>query len=139
MSACVRQQESIVRQIQTEDLGTIRFISPPRGGAPMWVREAWIGVEVPCLFSHDGVPPNEGDTVRDVETGLEVPDYPGYIVLQVLALEALEKSSPKAAKYWADCGFPNHPFALFLFDHSSAEVVKPIKTRQEFWQQFNDA
>lgn len=89
---------------------------------------------MPCLFSHDGVPPNPGDTTRDVETGFKVPDYPGYIVLQVHALEALEKKSPEAVEYWQDHGFPHAPFALFLFDHNCAEVVKPVKTRQEFWQ-----
>lgn len=127
-----------MRQISKEDLGTIRFTSVPRGGAPLSIREQWIGVEVRCLFSHDGVP-NEGDSLGDVETGLDVPDYPGYIVFQVDALEALKEKSSEAAKYWTERGFPNHPFALFLFDHSSAEVVKPVKTRKEFWQHFNDA
>ncbi len=122
-----------------EDLGTIRLISVPRGGAPLSIREQWIGVEVPCMFTHDGVPPNEGDRTLDVETGFEVPDYPGYIVLQTHAIEALQQKSPEAAEYWMEGGFPNHPFALFLFDHNSAEVVKPVKTRKEFWQQFNDA
>lgn len=129
----------LMRQIQVEDLGTIRFTSVPRGGAPFEIREQWIGVEVPCLFSHDGVPPNEGDGTYDVETGLEVPDYPGYIVLQTDAIEALQRKSPEAAEYWMERGFPFHPFALFLFDHNSAEVVKPVKTRKEFYQCFNDA
>lgn len=128
-----------MRQIQTEDLGTIRFIAVPRGGAPFSIREQWLGLEVPCLFSHDGVQPNPGDTTRDVETGFEVPDYPGYIVLQVQALEALEKKSPEAVEYWQGLGFPHHPFALFLFDHNSAEIVKPVKTRQEFWLSLSDA
>ena len=128
-----------MRQIQLEDLGVIRFTSVPRGGAPFQIREQWIGVEVPCLFSHDGVPLNANDSVRDVETGFEVPDYPGYIVLQTLAIEALEQKSPEAAQYWMERGFPNHDLALFLFDHNSAEVVKPVKTRKEFWQSFSDA
>ncbi len=128
-----------MRQIKMEDLGTIRFTTAPRGGAPLEIREQWVGIEVPCLFSHDGVPPNPGDTTHDVETGVEVPDYPGYIVFQVDALEALKKKSQKAVKYWQSRGFPQHPFALFLFDLSSAEVVKPIKTHKEFWQKLNDA
>lgn len=127
-----------MRQIQMEDLGTIRFTTVPRGGAPLEIREQWVGVEVLCLYSHDGVS-IEGDTMRDVETGLEVPDYPGYAVLQTHAIEVLKRKSPKAAKWWVEHGFPNHPFALFLFDRNSAEVLKPVKTRQEFWQCFNDA
>lgn len=128
-----------MRQIQMEDLGMIRFTSVPRGGAPLQIRQQWIGVEVPCLFSHDGVPPNEGDSMRDVETGFEVPDYPGYIVLQTHAIEALQWKSPEAAGYWMDRGFPSSEKALFLFDHDSAEVIRPVRTRQEFWRCFNDA
>jgi len=128
-----------MRQIKMEDLGTIRFIGVPRGGAPLHIREKWVGVEVPCLFSHDGVPPHPGDTMRDVETGLLVPDYPGYIVLQTHAIEALKLKSSEAAEYWMERGFPLHELALFLFDHDSAEVMKPMKTRKEFYLGLNDA
>jgi hypothetical protein len=127
-----------MRRVQIEDLGTICFTAAPRGAAPIQIREQWIGVEVPCLFSHDGVP-REGDRTQDVATGLDVPDYPGYVVLQILAIEILRQKSPEAAEYWGELGFPNHATALFLFDHDSAEVVKPVKTRTEFWQSFNDA
>lgn len=128
-----------MRQVTMEDLGTIRFTSVPRGGAPTWVRAEWVGLEVPCLFSHDGIPPNKGDITRDVETGLEVPDYPGYIVLQAHAIVALEQKSPEAAEYWMERGFPDHPYAQFLFDLNSAEIVKPVMTRREFWERFSDA
>jgi len=126
-------------QIQMEDLGAIRFTAVPRGGAPLQIREQLIGVEVPCLFSYDGVPPDSGDNAGDMETGLGAPDRPGYIVLQIHVLKALEKKSPEAVGYWESVGFPYHPFAVFLFDHSSAEVVKSVKTREEFWESFNDA
>ncbi|QQR65353.1 hypothetical protein IPH92_02105 [Candidatus Kaiserbacteria bacterium] len=128
-----------MRQVTMEDLGTIRFTSVPLGGVPSWVREEWVGLEVPCLFSHDGVPLNKGDIVRDLGTGLEIPDFPGYIVLQSQAINALEQKSPEAAEYWMDRGFPEHPYAQFLFDLHCAEVVKPVMTRKEFWQRFSDA
>lgn len=127
-----------MRQIKIEDLGIIRFTSVPTGGATFPIREQWVGVEVPCLYSHDGTLYEDGGLLN-VETGLEVPDYPGYVVLQTQALEALEEKSIEAAEYWIERGFPNHPFALFLFDLASAEVLKPVMTRKEFWQQFNDA
>jgi len=120
-----------------EDLGVIRFTSVPRGGAPLWVRQQWVGVEVPCLFSHDGVS-SEGESNHEVETGLEIPDYPGYIVLQTHAIEALRQKSPEAAQYWERIGFPNHQFALFLFEIGSAEVVRPVPTRKEFWERYAD-
>lgn len=125
-------------QIKIEDLGTILFTSTPTGQAPLSIREQWIGVEVPCLFSHDGTCYHDGKLLG-VETGLAVPDYPGYIVFQTHALEALEKKSQEAAEYWAELGFPNHSLTLFLFDLDSAKVVNPVLTREEFRQRFNDA
>ena len=125
-------------QVKREDLGIIRFTSAPKGGAPIKIREEWIGIEVPCLFSNDGTT-REGKGPRDVISNLDVPDYPGYIVLQGMAIEALREKSPEAAKYWNSLGFPNDAFAIFLFSLESAEVVKPIMTRTEFWQRYIDA
>lgn len=125
-------------QVKLEDLGVIRFTAAPSGGAPKAIREKWIGAEVPCLYSYDGIR-LEGEGLCDVETGLDVPDYPGYIVLQTEAIEALQLKSPEAAEYWMERGFPNHPFALFLFNLESAEIVKPVMTRTEFWQRYADA
>ena len=125
-------------QVSLEDLGVIRFTSMPSGGAPRSIREQWVGVEVPCLFSHNGIS-LEGEGVRNVVSGLDVPDYPGYIVFQTSAIEALQEKSPEAAEYWKEHGFPNHPFALFLFNLESAEVVKSVMTRKEFWQRYADA
>jgi hypothetical protein len=125
-------------QVNLEDLGTVRFISAPRGGAPIEVREKWIGVEVPCLFSHDGSP-QAGDTLHDVVSGMEIPDYPGYIILQTMAIEELRKKSPFAATWWNKHGFPYHDLAIFLFSLESAEVVNPVMTRLEFFRRYADA
>ena len=127
-----------MRQIQMEDLGVIRFIAPPTGTAPLFIREKWVGIEVPCMFSHDGVS-RAGEGMHEVMSGLNVPDYPGYVVLQEWALVALEEKSPEAAGFWYELGFPNHPVGLFLFNLESAEVMKPVMSRDEFWQRFNDA
>lgn len=125
-------------QVKLEDLGTIRFTSVPKGGAPISIREQWIDVEVPCLFSHDGTT-QEGEGQRDVISGLDIPDYPGYIVLQTMAIDALREKSPEAADYWNGIGFPNHDFALFIFSLESAEVMKPVTTRAEFFKHYADA
>jgi hypothetical protein len=138
-SACVYQRSLAMGPILIEDLGTIRFISIPLGGAPIWVREQWVGLEIPCLLTYDGVPLNLGGTIRDVETGFVVFDYPGYIVLQVHALEVLERKSPEAVEYWRSRGCPETPSALFIFNRESAEVVKPVKSHEEFSRQFNDS
>ena len=124
--------------LRLDDLGLIRFVSIPKGDAPDWVRSAWIGVEVTCLFSHDGIPFDKGG-VYNVVSGLEIPEYPGYIVFQTHALEALRKKSPEAARYWSKLGFPLYDSALFLFSLESAEVVKPVLTREELWKRFGNA
>jgi hypothetical protein len=125
-------------KIRQEDLGVIRFKSTPRGGVPEEIREQWIGVEVPCLFSHDGIPIGN-DTTHDALSDVEIPDYPGYMVLQSHALQALEKKSPDAAAYWNSLGYPNHATALFLFDSECVEVITPVLTRRKFWQRYADA
>jgi hypothetical protein len=128
-----------LRQVKVEDLGLIRFTQVPQGGAPIEVREQWIGIEVSCLFTHDGIPLDSGDRTIDAATGFQVPDYPGYIVLQEDAIQALHRKPPEAAAWWKDHGFPQHSFGIFLFNLNSAEVLKPVMTRKEFWRQFNDA
>lgn len=120
-----------------KDSGVIRFTSAPRGGAPIEIREQWIGIEVQCLFSYDGVK-RENESLHDVVSGLSIPDYPGYVVFQTQAIEALEKKSPEAAIFWKEIGFPQGLFALFLFNLESAEVVKPVMTRAEFEKNFSD-
>ena len=126
-----------MRQVNLEDLGVVRFTSVPKGDAPLKIRQKWVGVEVPCLFSHDGVP-QEGDRLHDVVSGMEIPDYPGYIILQAMAIEELKKKSPFAATWWKKHGFPHHPIAIFLFSLESAEVVKSVMTRTEFFQRYAD-
>jgi hypothetical protein len=136
--------------INAEDLGIIRITSAPRGRAPLMnrdalmgieipsaIRKAWVGIAISCICSHDGALMYESETIEDVVTGLGVTNSPGYLVFQVDALTSLEKQSPEAAMFWMELGYPQHPAALFLFDFGSAEVMKPMLTRIEFFAKYS--
>ena len=87
----------------------------PPGQAPAWVRNAWVGLELPLSESHKnnvqmgalgGPPENEG----------------GYSVPSKAALEVLKRKDPKAAKWWEE----NVPLALmpdFVFSKEVCELV----------------
>ncbi len=88
----------------------VRIVSTPAGEAPLWVREKWIGLELP-LADKGGRP--QRPLTSGVLTG---PRYKflgllwfilgklqrqsGYAVYVKDALESLEKTSPEAAAWW---------------------------------------
>jgi len=85
--------------------GTITITRRPKGEAPRWVREAWIGLTLPC-HSYMGYP--EGGLDQGVLTQAPVRrnDY-GFSAPQAEAIAALETSGRRrAAKWWRDHGFP---------------------------------
>ena len=73
----------------------IRITSAPKGQAPQWVRDAWIGLELP-LHETQGSFPLMGATGG--EAAPENQD--GYLVDFDMALEELEKVNPKAVMWW---------------------------------------
>jgi len=103
------------------------MIKIPAGEAPEHIRQAWVGLELPCdpilgcpdQPEHGAVSGEKADRNR----------Y-GFSVPQFEALEILEKHNPEAAKYWRDQGFPKSPpYDYFGFDEGEAEIISGI-TRQ---------
>lgn len=87
----------------------IRIIAVPPGEAPLWVREKWIGLELPLAF----------DTAAHIYRGFGVVSGPrsfllqlwalmrgraerisGYAVEGARAVDILQSSSPEAAAWW---------------------------------------
>jgi len=110
----------------------IKIVDIPIGEAPLWVREAWIGVEIP-LFCQDkntmefyGVLsgyPSLAKRLWNRVTGGS-PKVTGYIVIARDAVDALAKSNLSAADWW----FENVPqlmdgVELFLFDEDACQIV----------------
>jgi len=87
--------------------GYVTIEEVPVGDAPAWVREMWIGVRLP--YEMEGACSNVG-----IVTQRQMPHGHGIYVLQETALDILRASSPKAAKWWNDHGFPQ-PNGIFCF------------------------
>ena len=104
-----------------EARGRIRFTSAPQGQAPQWVREAWIGVTVPC-FPFTGTPP-EG-SLCGVENGKVAKSYECALVPEFEAIEALEKHNSEAARWWRGKGFGSRSDSLFAFNVDSFEIIE---------------
>lgn len=99
--------------------GLIRVVQVPEGKSPLEIRQAWVGVEIPCWFLR------------------EAGDFPGYIVADVDALNALHAKSPRAAQWFYDQGFPTKPFTLWAFRPEGVQVIKSVMSENEFLRKNN--
>ena len=94
-------------------MNILEITATPPGQAPEWVREKWIGLEIPLNQQQQGLltigvlgghPQNSG----------------GYQVDGKVAIELLEKKSPEAANWWRR----NAPFVLSSLLIFKKEVCK---------------
>jgi hypothetical protein len=110
----------------------IRIVSVPAGQAPLWVRQKWVGLELPLSLRHTPVttftrgvltkPSLAGFLWRLVRGKAETAT--GYAVEAGRAVAILEASHPDAAHWWQQ----NTPQLLrqgkcFLFRAEACEVV----------------
>jgi hypothetical protein len=108
---------------------TVRITSVPPGEAPLWVREKWVGLELPI----SGPPKSRTYRTAGVITGPKsllgglsailrgrTEKVQGYRVSGEAALAALEDASPNAAAWWR-ANVPRHfkPGKYLVF-HASA-------------------
>jgi hypothetical protein len=112
----------------------LRITSTPPGEAPLWVREQWVGLELPLVQRNDrpskhlafGVLRGPLGCLRllgDILRGRAVRES-GYLVSSHLALDILAKSSPAAASWWRESA-PHllRPGHVFLFHAKSGFVT----------------
>ncbi len=104
--------------------GRIKFVNAPRGQAPLWVREAWVGLTVPC-YPFISVP--SGGGLRGVENGEVVPSYECALVLQKEAIDVLEQHNVTAAQWWRQNGFGSESAPPFAFNAESFEVISGVQ------------
>ena len=89
---------------------SIRIVRAPPGEAPLPVREAWIGLELPALQGRPGRYLGSGvlSGPRDVVSSiirlltLRMAVHGGYAVPALQAVEILERSQPAAALWWRE-------------------------------------
>ena len=76
----------------------------PTGEAPEWVRQEWVGLELPLAenpFESLGLELGEVGVAKGVLGGEADPsNLEGYIIDTDTAVEILSEKSPKAADWW---------------------------------------
>lgn len=114
----------------------VRIVRTPEGEAPLWVREAWVGLELPLA--------HPGEITTETVGVLTGPPSPlgrwwarlrgrpqlttGYFVLSARAIGILARSQPRAADWWRS-NTPRFcdPHELFVFDAPACEPsIEPI-------------
>lgn len=115
-----------------EHHGAVEIVATPAGEAPLWVREAWIGLILPMAPG--------GDKRRRSSFGvLSAPRtrvgallgtlfntrwVDGYVVPSAEAIRLLAMRNPGAANWWrTHTGFADCERAAFIFD---APACRPI-------------
>ncbi|MFA6594046.1 MAG: hypothetical protein WCT16_02190 [Candidatus Buchananbacteria bacterium] len=74
----------------------IRITATPPGQAPEWVRQAWIGLELPAA----GLSAATGHQVGVL--GGQPENLGGYEVAGGKAIKLLKNKNPEAARWWED-------------------------------------
>jgi hypothetical protein len=109
----------------------VTIIARPSGEAPEWVRDAWIGLELPLAYRRSrnwrgiGVLTGPRGFLRQV-WGLirgRTIRMPGYLIKSKTAIEILARANPAAADWWRE----NAPQFLegwnkFIFDEAACRV-----------------
>ena len=108
----------------------VRIVRPPEGEAPLWVREAWVGLELPL----GRLEPVTVDTVGVLsgpssQWGFwwarlrgRVHRTTGYEVPSARAIELLARKRPDAADWWrANTRRFCDPDQAFIFDMPACE------------------
>jgi hypothetical protein len=113
----------------------VRIIAIPPGEAPPWVREQWVGLELPLaqpsasarsrrVFGVLSGPKQPFARMLDILLGRSARET-GYAVLVAEAIAALERKSPKAAAWWREnVSHMFTPGRCFLFHERVCQVLE---------------
>ena len=112
----------------------VRIIAIPPGEAPLWVREKWVGLELPLAQRSPSAltKPTAGVLSGPRSFLASLAGYltgryhreRGFMVPVVAALKVLEGSSPEAAAWWrSNAPHLCRPWRCFMFQAQACEVV----------------
>ena len=93
----------------------VKIISTPPGQAPEWVRQKWVGLDLPTSLP----------IANGIEMGVlggKVENRGGYHVNTEVAIEILEKKSPEAALWWTN-NVPVHLMAQLVFKAECCQLI----------------
>ena len=126
---------AIARTAQRAAPGSrVRIVAVPPGEAPQWVREKWVGLELPLAQSAQATAwPAAGvltgprgflATARLLLRG-RLPERSGFVVNVLEAVAVLERASPEAARWWRDnAAHLMKPARCFLFPEDVCALVE---------------
>jgi hypothetical protein len=119
--------------------GFIHITAVPEGDAPQWVREKWVGLELPLVLRQKQskrfftksvlmAPNGFFKSLFRILTG-KSERKEGFVVRTMDAIAELEKASPEAAAWWRE----NTPYLLkpkqyFIFKSDCCYLVEDRKT-----------
>lgn len=84
-------------------MAKLKIIKTPAGDAPLWVREAWVGLVLEFME----IQSDESDAVVDASSKKRrKPRKNCWKVPQVPAYQVLRAHNPEAAEYWRQRGIP---------------------------------
>ncbi len=107
--------------------GRIRITKVPNGEAPLRIRQAWVGLILPC-DPYLGYPDNGCEQgVLSKKTNSR--NRCGFSVPQDQAIAILKQKEPDIAKWWKRHGFPKAN-QCFGFAEEEAEILNGV-TRQK--------
>ena len=110
----------------------IRIVSAPIGEAPLWVREAWIGCELPLRDPREQTVPTVGVLSGPrscigwivAKWARRIVRETGYVVDSAVAVKLLSARRLDAADWWhKHCHWAEHAGREFLFDTPACEPI----------------
>jgi hypothetical protein len=113
----------------------LRIHSTPRGEAPLWVREKWVGLDLPLaqpkldplrLYTGAGVLSGPKTFIAVLLAWItgKLKREAGFLVGVIPALEVLQKSNPEAAQWWREnASYLVKPGRMFLFQTDCCHVA----------------
>jgi hypothetical protein len=115
--------------------GRVRIFAVPPGEAPQWVREKWVGLELPLAQFSAGARPWHSAGVLTGPRGFlatvgrlfrgELHEQSGFVVNVLEAVAVLERVSPEAAQWWRmNAAHLMKPSRCFLFPKHVCTVVQ---------------
>jgi hypothetical protein len=136
MVAAAKVAQAIAKTLQSGVHGRrVRILAVPPGEAPQWVREKWVGLELPLAQLSSEAQARRSAGVLTGPRGFllsvgallrgELHKRSGFVVNVLEAIAVLERVSPEAAQWWrANAAHLMKPSRYFLFPEHVCTVAQ---------------
>jgi hypothetical protein len=113
------------------EIRKIRIVQAPAGEAPLWVREAWVGIDLPVVrgrglrnYPSVGVLSGPKTLWQHIWWSIRGRTTParGYLVRTAIAIELLSASAPAAADWWRE-NTPHLLKGILIFEEKTCRLL----------------